>query len=52
MNWRRIKTVLCEWHLRRLTRRDIAKLDPPTIRDLGLSEGQLRFEATKPFWRA
>jgi uncharacterized protein YjiS (DUF1127 family) len=52
MNWRQVKTLIREWHLRRLTRRDIAQLDPRTIRDLGLSEGQLRFEATKPFWRA
>jgi uncharacterized protein YjiS (DUF1127 family) len=51
MIWR-LKTLLREWHLRRLTRREIAKLDGRTIRDLGICESQLRFEATKPFWRA
>ena len=47
-----MKTLIREWRLRRLTRREIGKLDGRTIRDLGLCESQLQFEATKPFWRA
>ena len=30
----------------------IAKLDHHAARDLGISLGQLQFEAQKPFWRA
>jgi uncharacterized protein YjiS (DUF1127 family) len=44
--------LLREWLLRVHTRRDIAKLDPRTIRDLGLAPSQMEFEAQKPFWRA
>jgi uncharacterized protein YjiS (DUF1127 family) len=44
--------LLQEWRRRAKTRRDIAKLDDAALRDLGLSEGQLRLEAQKPFWRA
>jgi uncharacterized protein YjiS (DUF1127 family) len=51
MSWCLLKALLREWHLRRLTRREIAKLDAHAIRDLGLCESQMRFEATKPFWR-
>jgi uncharacterized protein YjiS (DUF1127 family) len=51
MSWRLLKALLREWRLRSLTRREIAKLDARTIGDLGLSESQMRFEATKPFWR-
>lgn len=40
-----------EWRLRVRTRRDTLKLDERTIRDLGLTPGQMRFEAEKPFWR-
>ena len=32
-------------------RNAIAQLDHRTLRDLGLSESQARFEANKPFWR-
>ena len=44
--------LLREWRCRARSRREIAKLDDRAIRDLGLSTGQLRFEAEKPFWRA
>ena len=44
--------LIGEWWRRWRTRRDIALLDERTIRDLGLSPGQMRFEAEKPFWRA
>ena len=32
-------------------RRELAQLDSRSLRDLGLSEGQIQFEASKPFWR-
>ena len=44
--------TLREWRCRVRSRREIAKLEDRDIRDLGLSPGQLRFEARKPFWRA
>ena len=47
----RIKSVLQEWSSRARSRREIAKLDDRTIRDLGLSPSQMQFEARKPFWR-
>jgi uncharacterized protein YjiS (DUF1127 family) len=49
--WKSFKALLREWHLRRTSRRQIARLDQTTIRDLGFAESQLRFEAGKPFWR-
>ena len=45
------KNLLVEWYRRARSRRDIAMLDERTIRDLGLTPGQLEFEAAKPFWR-
>jgi uncharacterized protein YjiS (DUF1127 family) len=44
--------LLQEWRCRARSRREIAKLDERAIGDLGLSAGQMRFEADKPFWRA
>ena len=49
--WRALAGQLREWRLRIRTRRQMLQLDVRTIRDLGLSPGQLRFEAEKPFWR-
>jgi uncharacterized protein YjiS (DUF1127 family) len=43
--------LLREWLQRPRSRREIAKLDAQTIRDLGISPSQLQFEAQKPFWR-
>jgi len=48
----RLVLILREWLERSRTRRDIARLDWRTIHDLGLSPGQMAFEAEKPFWRA
>jgi uncharacterized protein YjiS (DUF1127 family) len=47
-----IRQFLSEWRRRSRSRREIATLDYCTLRDLGLSAGQMRFEARKPFWRA
>jgi uncharacterized protein YjiS (DUF1127 family) len=46
------KRLLIEWWRRARSRRDIGLLDERTIRDLGLTPGQMKFEAAKPFWRA
>jgi uncharacterized protein YjiS (DUF1127 family) len=46
------KALLIEWYCRVRSRRHIALLDERTIRDLGLTSGQMKFEAAKPFWRA
>jgi uncharacterized protein YjiS (DUF1127 family) len=43
--------VLQLWRRRSHDRQELAKLDPRSLRDLGLSEGAARFEANKPFWR-
>jgi uncharacterized protein YjiS (DUF1127 family) len=43
--------ILGTWRRRSHERDELAKLDRRTLRDLGLSEGQMRFEASKPFWQ-
>ena len=50
--WHALAGRLREWRLRIRTRRQMLELDPRTIRDLGLSPSQMRFEAEKPFWRS
>ena len=40
------------WRQRLHERGELAKLDHRTVRDLGLSPGEVQFEASKPFWRA
>ncbi|MGH6951782.1 MAG: DUF1127 domain-containing protein [Vitreimonas sp.] len=52
MTWRHLKWLLREWRLRSRSRREIAKLDPCAIKDLGICASQMKFEAQKPFWRA
>ena len=43
--------ILNTWRRRARERRELTQLDHRTLRDLGLSEGQIQFEASKPFWR-
>jgi len=43
--------ILETWRNRSHDRNALAQLDHRTLRDLGISEGQARFEANKPFWR-
>jgi uncharacterized protein YjiS (DUF1127 family) len=43
--------ILATWRRRSRERTELAHLDRRTIRDLGLSEGDIQFEANKPFWR-
>ncbi len=39
------------WRRRARERRELANLDARTIRDLGMSPGDIQFEDGKPFWR-
>ena len=39
------------WRRRVRERRELSHLDHRTLRDLGLTESQIQFEANKPFWR-
>ena len=43
--------ILNSWRRRSRERRELAQLDHRTLRDLGMTESQARFEANKPFWR-
>jgi uncharacterized protein YjiS (DUF1127 family) len=43
--------ILNTWRRRARERRELAQLDRRSLHDLGLSEGQIQFEANKPFWR-
>ena len=43
--------ILETWRRRARERRELATLDQRTIQDLGLSTGEVQFEASKPFWR-
>ena len=42
--------VLLAWNARHRMRRDLARLDPHLLRDIGLTEGQALAESRKPFW--
>jgi uncharacterized protein YjiS (DUF1127 family) len=44
--------ILATWRRRARERRELATLDHRTIHDLGLSPGDIQFEANKPFWRS
>jgi uncharacterized protein YjiS (DUF1127 family) len=43
--------LVSAWRFRARSRRELANLDHRTLRDLGLSAGEVQFEANKPFWR-
>jgi uncharacterized protein YjiS (DUF1127 family) len=43
--------ILATWRRRARERRELGTLDHRTLRDLGLSDAEVRFEANKPFWR-
>ncbi len=44
--------LLSTWRQRARDRRELAGLDGRSIRDLGLSPGDVLFEVNKPFWRS
>lgn len=43
--------VVVNWEIRRQTRRNLAKLDPHLLRDIGLQPHAVQAECEKPFWR-
>ena len=43
--------ILKTWRRRTRERRELTQLDHRTLRDLGLTESTIQFEANKPFWR-
>ena len=46
-----IGRIIGTWRERSRDRRELTLLDARSLRDLGLSVGQVQFEANKPFWR-
>ncbi len=44
--------ILSTWRQRVRDRSELARLDGRSIRDLGLSPGDVMFEVNKPFWRS
>jgi uncharacterized protein YjiS (DUF1127 family) len=40
------------WQKRAHERHELAQLTSRDARDIGLSQSQIEFEASKPFWRA
>jgi uncharacterized protein YjiS (DUF1127 family) len=49
--FRRAFDLLLEWHSRARDRRELARLDERSLRDLGLDRGAVWSEYDKPFWR-
>ncbi|MFO1080498.1 MAG: DUF1127 domain-containing protein [Reyranellaceae bacterium] len=48
---RGVAATFAVWRQRRHERNELAKLDHRSLRDLGLSPGEVQFEVNKPFWR-
>lgn len=48
----RAAVVMAIWSERLRTRHDLTRLDAAGLRDIGLTQGQARHEARKPFWRS
>ena len=46
-----LNQIFNNWRRRTRERRELSQLDSRTLRDLGLTESAIRFEANKPFWR-
>ncbi len=44
--------IFATWRRRAHDRQELAQLDRRSIRDLGLSPGEVQFEVNKPFWRS
>jgi uncharacterized protein YjiS (DUF1127 family) len=47
----RLVETLLLWHERSRQRMALAELDERTLKDLGLTRGQVAAEAGKPFWQ-
>jgi uncharacterized protein YjiS (DUF1127 family) len=46
-----IVATLREWRRRSASRRELARLDARTLRDIGLDPGVVDYELRQPFWR-
>ena len=46
-----LNRIFSTWRQRARERHELAQLDARSLRDLGLSPGDIQFEANKPFWR-
>jgi uncharacterized protein YjiS (DUF1127 family) len=42
---------LREWHRRKNSRLELARLDERMLRDIGLTRFDAEYEINKPFWR-
>jgi len=47
----RLSATLKLWSARIQARRDLGALSELELKDIGLSRGQVEFQANKPFWR-
>lgn len=48
----RVLTTFATWQKRTAMRREIARMQPHTLRDIGLTPWEAQAEQHKPFWRA
>lgn len=48
---RRLAGLLRTWRRRRRDRREMARLDDRTLKDIGLTRTDAEFLLNKPFWR-
>lgn len=46
------RNLMAEWWQRLRSRYELESLGAESLRDIGLSSGEAKFEASKPFWRA
>jgi uncharacterized protein YjiS (DUF1127 family) len=46
-----VAQAVLNWEIRRQTRRDLARLDPHLLNDIGLTTRMAECECQKPFWR-
>ena len=46
-----INTTVSEWNRRASARRDLARLSPRILKDIGLTAFDVEVEINKPFWK-
>ncbi|HUK00467.1 MAG TPA: DUF1127 domain-containing protein [Stellaceae bacterium] len=47
----RLRATLRRWRRRIRERTELARFDERSLRDIGVSPAQARYETSKPFWR-
>jgi uncharacterized protein YjiS (DUF1127 family) len=47
----RLRATLRRWWRRMRERAELARFDERSLRDIGISPAQARYETSKPFWR-